>query len=186
MADVRNNGRTLLHNMAHEGNTEEVALLLAKGSDVFAADFQGRTPLHEAAWAGDTESVTLLLNRGASIDASDVFGRTPLHEAASEGYVETTAMLLNRGADHRLCDKFGKTALHMAMTRKHEEIVKTLCAWETDAQARTISRSRQQVATGARRQEEPARQEANVQKKDPARKDGFDVAAILRGMRDWS
>lgn len=184
MAEIRNSGRTLLHSMAHEGNTEEVALLLAKGADVFAADIQGRTPLHEAAWAGDTESVTLLLNRGASINAADVFGRTPLHEAASEGYVETTALLLTRGADHRLCDKFGKNALHMAMTRKHEEIVSTLCAWETDAKAHAISLARLKKAPP--RAAEPAQPEEAARTRDSSRKDGFDIAEILRGMRDWS
>ncbi len=142
MTDSRTNGRTLLHEMAREGNTEEVALLLAKGADIYAADSHGRTPLHDAAWAGDTESVTLLLNKGASINARDDFGRTALHEAAAEGYVETTAMLLNRGADSHIADKADEKPIHLAMHRKHEEIVSTLCAWEVDAQARGMSYSR--------------------------------------------
>ena len=155
--------------MAREGNTEEVALLLARGADIYACDSQGRTPLHDAAWAGDSESVTLLLNKGASVNALDHRGRTTVHNRTRDMW-RLQRDLLNRGAESHISDKDGDTPLHLAMHRKHEEIVSTLCTWETDAKARNLIKARSLLHSVTSHQlkfkEEPRPQEP------PAPKDG--------------
>ena len=80
---------TLLHKACEEGNVQLVAVLLALGADVNAAD-GGRayTPLHVAAEKGHLKIVKLLINNGA--DLSEGTG----------GDVSLTAYKLAKGLGH--------------------------------------------------------------------------------------
>jgi ankyrin repeat protein len=60
---------------------ETIALLLAAGADVNAADTQGRTAAHGAALWGLTDVVRFLHEKGARLDAKDKRGFTPLETA---------------------------------------------------------------------------------------------------------
>ncbi len=46
-------------------------LLVAKGADINAKDYNGTTPLHEAAWSGHKDVVELLVDNGANVSAKD-------------------------------------------------------------------------------------------------------------------
>jgi len=70
---------------AASGNkTEEVRVLLAKGSNPNTGDLQGRTPLSYAAQLGNLEMASMLINAGASPDARDKLGNSPVHWAAGQ------------------------------------------------------------------------------------------------------
>jgi uncharacterized protein len=60
---------------------ESIALLVAAGSDVNAADTEGRTAAHGAALWGLTDVVRFLHKSGATLDARDKRGFTPLDTA---------------------------------------------------------------------------------------------------------
>jgi ankyrin repeat protein len=60
---------------------ESIALLLAAGADLHAADTQGRTAAHGAALWGMTELVRFLHGKGATLDRKDKRGFTPLDAA---------------------------------------------------------------------------------------------------------
>lgn len=60
-----NDGNTLLHKAAKEGNTEVVELLIEARADVRHTNKAGATPLGLAAGRGHTEVVKLLIEAGA-------------------------------------------------------------------------------------------------------------------------
>jgi ankyrin repeat protein len=83
------NGTTVLMNVAaragrpqpsEQTTIEAIALLLAHGADVKAANANGQTPLHLAIGRGDA-IVRYLAAHGAPLDAKDSSGRTPLDVA---------------------------------------------------------------------------------------------------------
>jgi len=117
-----------IHDAARNGHTEAVALLLAKGAKVEAADNNGNTPLIVAAREGHTETVALLLEKGANIEAADKYGNTPLILAAWEGHTEAVALLLAKGANIEAADNDGDTPLIWAAREGRTEAVALLLA----------------------------------------------------------
>ncbi|HHT9105353.1 MAG TPA: ankyrin repeat domain-containing protein [Candidatus Wujingus californicus] len=70
---------TPLHLAANRGNTEIVELLLTKGANIEAREFNGWTPLFSAVIIGqDEKTAKLLLDKGARVNARDLLGMTPL------------------------------------------------------------------------------------------------------------
>ena len=56
---------TSIHGVASNGQTEQVELLSASGTDPNSRDNYGQTPLHNAVLYGETETAKLLLASGA-------------------------------------------------------------------------------------------------------------------------
>ena len=94
-------GRSAIHYAAANGDTDEVARLLAGGADPGDADNVGFTPLHFAAQEQQSQVIGLLLAAGADVQAADRWGNTPLWRAVftAHGDVVTSATLLAAGAD---------------------------------------------------------------------------------------
>jgi len=69
-------GRTALHLVCIDGDSEGFALLTARGADVNAQTREGKTPLHLASWFDQEELVKFLLEAGADVYAEDHEGRT--------------------------------------------------------------------------------------------------------------
>ena len=61
-------------------------LLIEKGADVNADNWQERTALHDAALCGDVDFAKVLLQNGVDIDAVDEENRTALCIAAGIGF----------------------------------------------------------------------------------------------------
>jgi ankyrin repeat protein len=99
-----------------------VQLLLDRGANVSAADFDGISALHTV--AGDSFDVapheavavavaTLLLKRGADIDARDDDGRTPLLRAVDRPWASLASFLVGLLTDFSVADKEGRMPLHV-------------------------------------------------------------------------
>lgn len=109
--------------------------LLAKGSDVNAAQPDGTTALHWAASREDTESVRLLLERGANAKAANRYGVTPLSLACLNAGPAIVEMLLKAGADANTSIPGGETVLMTAARAGSTGAVKALLAHGANVQA---------------------------------------------------
>ena len=108
-------GWTPLHCALRLNSVTIIALLLERGADITARDFNAATPLHQAALRSKAYGAELLLVRSADIAAVDNRGATPLHYAASANASQRLVeLLINRGADVLAKDSQGFTPLHTA------------------------------------------------------------------------
>ena len=102
--DIINNldeeGFSLLHWNAREGNAEIVQKLIDKGANIEIKDKEnGSTPLLWACPNGHTDVVKVLLNCGANVMASSLQNLTALHFATESGEDELIETLINCGLD---------------------------------------------------------------------------------------
>lgn len=102
-------GTTVLHAAVMLGRVGSVAVLLAHGAAIDAADRSGWTALHWAAWSGDCRIARLLLANGAGTTG------TALHIAAMNGYVGMASLLMDHGADWELKDRAGVSVVEHAV-----------------------------------------------------------------------
>ncbi|MDO5465374.1 MAG: ankyrin repeat domain-containing protein, partial [Akkermansia sp.] len=113
---------------ASDGDKELLALLIAAGADVNAANKNGETPLYLAAYNGRTECVKLLLAApGIDVNKADKDDWTPLYGAASNGHSACMKLLLAApGIDVNKANKYGSTPLERAAGAGRSECVKLL------------------------------------------------------------
>jgi len=108
-------GITPLMLAAQLGSVELMAVLVAHGADVNAADaHQGWTPLMYAVTSGIIAATTWLLAHGAEVNATDAAGNTALHLAIEKGFVYTVEALLKGGADPLAPNEWEVPALEVA------------------------------------------------------------------------
>ena len=96
------------------GDRPTVKTLIARKTDVNAADADGATALHWAARAGDDALVAMLLAAGADATKTTRLGVTPLALAAAGANAATIEALIRAGADARAVSAEGETALMTA------------------------------------------------------------------------
>jgi len=82
-------GRTALHLVCIDGDSEGFALLSGRGADMNARTREGKTPLHLACWFDHLELVEFLLEAGANIHAEDNEGRTVLADPDIDQQIKT-------------------------------------------------------------------------------------------------
>ena len=109
------NGWTCLTTAAYNGRLDICRLLIDKGAQLEAKDWDHRTPLHWAAIEGHVEIVRLLCDRGADVEACNDGGWRPLHRAAYYGRFSVVKELIEeRNAEINARDYDGRTALWLA------------------------------------------------------------------------
>jgi ankyrin repeat protein len=116
--------KTPLYLAVEERRLALIPPLLARGSDIFAADNRGITPLERARGGGGRAARSALSPR-ESVNRRDCGGNTPLHIAvqnkAGRAVVED---MLNKNAQVNARNKEGETSLHLAVRENQ---------WETGA-----------------------------------------------------
>ncbi|WP_341815970.1 ankyrin repeat domain-containing protein [Wolbachia endosymbiont (group B) of Idaea biselata] len=120
------NGWTLLHLAAWEGQLNDTRSLVKKGADINAENIFGRKPIHVAAENNNTNIIEFFLSKGMSIDDVDRYGRTPLYCASWNGHLGVVKYLVEKGADINAQDKGGKTSLDAATDQKHDDVIEYL------------------------------------------------------------
>ena len=90
-------------------------LLIDRGSNINAADYDENTPLHIAVIKNNIEIVEILLDNGANSNAVNDNGSTPLHFAVSRTFQEAYGLpymimlLIDRGSNINAVDIHGDT-----------------------------------------------------------------------------
>ncbi|XP_028406573.1 serine/threonine-protein phosphatase 6 regulatory ankyrin repeat subunit A-like [Dendronephthya gigantea] len=120
------NGCTVLHFAAGQGNETICKYLLQQGAETRMRDINGRTPLHNAAISGNTNCVSLLLSYNQDIVSYlNCDHRNALHYAAGMGHLDTVKYLLSDASWVR--DYSAKstplTALDCAILGRHDDVV---------------------------------------------------------------
>jgi hypothetical protein len=121
---------------ALDGDLQQVAELLNKGSNVNEKDSRDVTPLMAAVSSENTELVKLLLDKNADVNARDKEGATALMVAAESKQPEIARLLLKKGADVNAKTDKGWTALMGAVLEDQPEIAKLLIAKGADVNAK--------------------------------------------------
>ncbi|KAK2579995.1 hypothetical protein KPH14_011994 [Odynerus spinipes] len=103
-------GDTLLHNAAHNGNIEEIEFLTENSANTDIKNAQGDTPLHKATSLFQVDTIKFLAAKGAKIDIIDNLGQTPLDVAAHLGSKKAILTLVELGADPWIEDNNGAVA----------------------------------------------------------------------------
>ena len=123
---------------AMRGDAAAVAVLLAGGADVNAAQGDGMTALHWSARNGDAALARTLLDAGANVQAGTRIGRyTALHMAGEVGAGDVVEVLLGAGADPsaRVVGAGSPTPLHFAAASGNVRAVGALVAAGADVNA---------------------------------------------------
>lgn len=112
-----------LHVAADLGNLELMKLLIARGADVNAGNFDRETPLF---YAADAEAVDLLFDSGADPGWLDDNKRNACFNPASVNRVDALQALIDRGVDFDLPDSNSQSPLYIAASHGCEEAVQLL------------------------------------------------------------
>eukprot|EP00762_Andalucia_godoyi_P006559 ANDGO_05033.mRNA.1 Ankyrin repeat and KH domain-containing protein mask len=120
------------------GLEEVLTLLLDRGANVNAHQYQRRTALHIAVEKGYASVVKLLLARGANPNATAGYHTTPLMIAAAHNQVEIVRYLISSGADTALRDEQEMSAVSHAAQKRHVDVLLVLLL-DSDAEMDGLS-----------------------------------------------
>ena len=127
-------GETLLHNMAMQGDAALVAVLIENGADVNAQSPKGMTPLARAVAMGHLNVVRALLDKKADPTLRESNGQTALHWLRKSDSAEAIAMaIVSRKADVNAQDEAGLTPVHFAAFRKIDAAINLYAKHGMDA-----------------------------------------------------
>jgi ankyrin repeat protein len=124
----RADARTPLVVAAVHGHVGVVSLLLERGADANASNYNKTTALQYAAIGGNEEVVSILLSRGADINRKGFYGFTALHLASWGGKLGVVRQLSQHTGAHGLDERNdeGCTALRAACFKGHVEVARYL------------------------------------------------------------
>lgn len=113
---------TSLHQVIHNGNTDEVKQALISDKKTINEVVNGMTPIMVAASRGNVEIIDILFTQGADPNKRGSMKRTALQYAAEKNHLEATKRLLAYGADIDAYDDGRLTPLIMAANRGYTEL----------------------------------------------------------------
>jgi len=112
---------------AAKGDTDQIAVLIARGAKVDERDRYDRTPLHVAAYGGHHGAMRALVAAGADSNTLERDRYDIVTIAAVANDVPTLAVALALGASARnVTSRYDGTALIAAAHLGHAEVVRTL------------------------------------------------------------
>ncbi|WP_371170936.1 ankyrin repeat domain-containing protein [Aliiroseovarius sp. 2305UL8-7] len=118
-----------LHLAAHQGDVDQIKLLIASGADPNKRDRAGRTPAHVAAFASHDDAVAALAERGADMNALEngVYDVLTIAAVADDPELVSLAMKLGNKPD-LITSIYDGTALIAAAHLGHHDVVSRLVA----------------------------------------------------------
>ena len=122
-----------LHQVAADGDIDQVRMLISKGADVNAENEEKKTPLHYAAQTGKMEVVQMLVEAGADVNAMGNNDWPPLCIAAENNHIAIAEYLIAHGANVNAPE--GRTTLQEAPYSSSIEMVKLLIDKGADVNA---------------------------------------------------
>jgi len=96
--------RTNLISAAHEGDFDEVTMLIEDKVDVNCCDYDKRTAIHLSAGEGQYKILNLLLQSGGDPNVEDRFGGRPLDDAERNGHTDCANLLKSMGGKNGKAD----------------------------------------------------------------------------------
>lgn len=128
-----NDGSTLLHKAAKEGNFELFKKLIEKGA-ILKKDYEGNTILHYAARGGSLILVEYIINTlHQDPDVVNSFDVSIFHEAAKSGNKDLVEYLINNyHLDPNIIDQYHRSILHYACKSGNLELVQYLINLNAD------------------------------------------------------
>jgi len=134
---VYEEGATLLHKAALEGNVIVIKFLVSKGANVNAKTNSRLTPLYLAmALNKNTEVAECLISTGA-----DVNDGATLYTAIAEEKIEACKFLISKGTNVNAKIHDGATPLHLATLKGNIEFAKVFISARADVNAKDNSGS---------------------------------------------
>ena len=131
--------KTALMIAYHNGNIDNIIVLLNAGANTDLCDDDGDTLLHYAA-SGDCskEILQIVIDHGSDVNATNKKNETTLMKACKKGNIDAMSVLLNAGADPHIADDYGCTLLHHAVTNAcSKEVLATIIDQGVDVNATT-------------------------------------------------
>eukprot|EP00300_Choanocystis_sp_HF-7_P013896 c18494_g1_i1.p1 GENE.c18494_g1_i1~~c18494_g1_i1.p1 ORF type:complete len:259 (+),score=41.25 c18494_g1_i1:37-777(+) len=119
-------GSTALHHAAANGHANIAAILIQRGADINATNYDGWTPLHLVAHHGHDDVGLVLLQNGANIDAVNAEGWTALAIASHIDQLQMVKLLVAHGANLNIVCNDGRAPLYLAAMRGHSKTCQEL------------------------------------------------------------
>jgi ankyrin repeat protein len=130
----------LFDTIAWHGNKRVINLLIEKGANTNAIDFEGLTPLNRAAKENNTYAVrTLLKTHHANCNVTDVHGFTALYYAIQNYNPHMMKLLLENGAMMNIEDKTGDSPLRIVQKMGNGRLLELLRQYGADPNSQVNS-----------------------------------------------
>ena len=133
-----NEGITILHKAASEGNIPIINFFLSKGIDIdIRENNYNYTPLHFAVIYGKLNMVKHLINKGAKINSVNINIINSLYLAVGFNYLKIIEFLLKNKANVNIVIQPSRdTPLHIASSNGNINIIKLLLQYGANKKAR--------------------------------------------------
>ena len=104
MVNVSSNMRASLHELAYDGQVDELQLQLTVPTESLnslleSCDANGRSVLSAAAGGGDMHIIKMLLSLGAVVNTVDNMQQSPFYWACANNHLAAALHLLENGSD---------------------------------------------------------------------------------------
>ena len=130
---VNVDGETALIRSSRNGNSANVACLIAAGANVNKGGLCGNTALHYAAYQNHIEVVQLLVAENVDVNCVNDSGETALFwTLLSLGMANALSLLIEAGANVNHVDRNVKAPLHHAALQGNDRSIKKLIAAGAD------------------------------------------------------
>ena len=108
-----------LHELAAEGNLDELKMLIELGFSIKEVDDEDSTLLHVATARNQINIMQYVIESGINVNAKDKDGNMALHIAVENAHIDAIHLLLNSGVDDKILNNRMDAPLHIACRSKN-------------------------------------------------------------------